>query len=253
MDDGFQLLGERRMGLSVVVEGEARRIEVAWDARGPSVAPGFDEARDYVIVEADGAVIVLHDGRQTRMSLHDPFAVDLDHMDEGSAVKAPMHGKVVAVFVAPGDRVEKGQRLAIVEAMKMEHVLVARAGEIRRLRSTPATGRRGGPVVVIADDDGELEQGRGPPGNLSRIPSLLCFDANCSDQPASTPCCNGRWRSLSRLMTATGSPVRPAGRAGEFADAAAGSVAPFRRVGLCARVLFHTLPDHGTGRRAATR
>ncbi|MET0742348.1 MAG: acetyl/propionyl/methylcrotonyl-CoA carboxylase subunit alpha [Microvirga sp.] len=125
VDDGFQLLGERRTGLSVLVEGEARRLEVAWDARGPSVGPGFDEARDYVVVDADDAVIVLHDGRQTRMSLHDPFAVDLDHMDEGSAVKAPMHGKVVAVFVAPGDRVEKGQRLAIVEAMKMEHVLTA--------------------------------------------------------------------------------------------------------------------------------
>jgi len=74
---------------------------------------------------------VLHGGRQTRMTLHDPFAVDLDHMDEGSAVKAPMHGKVVAVFVAAGDRVEKGQRLAIVEAMKMEHVLTAPyAGEV---------------------------------------------------------------------------------------------------------------------------
>ena len=41
-------------------------------------------------------------------------------------VKSPMHGKVVAVFVVEGESVEKGQRLAVVEAMKMEHVLVAR-------------------------------------------------------------------------------------------------------------------------------
>jgi 3-methylcrotonyl-CoA carboxylase alpha subunit len=77
------------------------------------------------LVEAGEAVLVLHDGRQTRVGLHDPFAVDLEHMDQGGLVKAPMHGKLIAVFVKPGDRVEKGQRLAILEAMKMEHVLSA--------------------------------------------------------------------------------------------------------------------------------
>jgi 3-methylcrotonyl-CoA carboxylase alpha subunit len=42
-----------------------------------------------------------------------------------------MHGKLVALFVQPGDRVEKGQRLAVLEAMKMEHVLLAPvAGEV---------------------------------------------------------------------------------------------------------------------------
>jgi len=42
-----------------------------------------------------------------------------------------MHGKLVALFVVEGERVEKGQRVAIVEAMKMEHpVLAPRAGRI---------------------------------------------------------------------------------------------------------------------------
>ena len=73
----------------------------------------------------DDGVIVLRNGRQTRIARHDPFDVDLEHMDQGNSVKAPMHGKLIAVFVQPGDRVEKGQRLAIVEAMKMEHALIA--------------------------------------------------------------------------------------------------------------------------------
>ena len=38
-------------------------------------------------------------------------------------VKAPMHGKVLELFVATSDRVEAGQRLAVIEAMKMEHTL----------------------------------------------------------------------------------------------------------------------------------
>jgi 3-methylcrotonyl-CoA carboxylase alpha subunit len=34
-----------------------------------------------------------------------------------------MHGKVLAVLVAAGETVKRGQRLAIIEAMKMEHTL----------------------------------------------------------------------------------------------------------------------------------
>ena len=37
----------------------------------------------------------------------------------------PMPGLVVSVAVAPGDRVEAGQQLATVEAMKMENILRA--------------------------------------------------------------------------------------------------------------------------------
>ncbi len=45
-----------------------------------------------------------------------------------------MHGKVLALLVAEGDKVEKGQRLAIIEAMKMEHTLTApRAGRVGAL------------------------------------------------------------------------------------------------------------------------
>jgi geranyl-CoA carboxylase alpha subunit len=41
------------------------------------------------------------------------------------AVTAPMHGLLVDVFVKPGETVSKGRRLAILEAMKMQHELVA--------------------------------------------------------------------------------------------------------------------------------
>ena len=44
---------------------------------------------------------------------------------DGSRVVAPMHGRVVDVFVAKGDGVAAGDRLAIVEAMKMQHEILA--------------------------------------------------------------------------------------------------------------------------------
>jgi 3-methylcrotonyl-CoA carboxylase alpha subunit len=36
-----------------------------------------------------------------------------------------MHGKVLAILVEPGAAVKRGQRLAVIEAMKMEHSLTA--------------------------------------------------------------------------------------------------------------------------------
>jgi 3-methylcrotonyl-CoA carboxylase alpha subunit len=38
-----------------------------------------------------------------------------------------MSGTIVAVLVAPGERVEKGAPLVVLEAMKMEHTIVAPA------------------------------------------------------------------------------------------------------------------------------
>ncbi len=43
-----------------------------------------------------------------------------------SRVLAPMNGRVLAVDVQSGDTVTKGQRMAVLEAMKMEHQLLAR-------------------------------------------------------------------------------------------------------------------------------
>jgi acetyl/propionyl-CoA carboxylase alpha subunit len=42
-------------------------------------------------------------------------------------VYAPMPGKIVKLMVKEGDAVEEKQHLVIVEAMKMEHIIVARA------------------------------------------------------------------------------------------------------------------------------
>ena len=41
------------------------------------------------------------------------------------AILSPMPGKVISVDVATGDAVKKGQKLATLEAMKMEHALTA--------------------------------------------------------------------------------------------------------------------------------
>ncbi|MEL7110862.1 MAG: biotin carboxylase N-terminal domain-containing protein [Pseudomonadota bacterium] len=53
------------------------------------------------------------------------FEAEAEALAGGDAVKAPMPGKVIAVNVKAGDAVDKGQVVAVMEAMKMEHALTA--------------------------------------------------------------------------------------------------------------------------------
>jgi biotin carboxyl carrier protein len=49
-------------------------------------------------------------------------------------LKSPMPGKVVKILAKPGDTVEEGQSLLIIEAMKMENELKAAApGKVARV------------------------------------------------------------------------------------------------------------------------
>jgi 3-methylcrotonyl-CoA carboxylase alpha subunit len=143
-DDGFQLLGSRTIAVTLTVDGVRQEVQLAWSASGPALPShqaGDAAPQAATIVETGDAIVVVADGRQTRIELYDPFAADLEHIGEGGVIKAPMHGKLVALFVKPGDRVEKGQPLAVVEAMKMEHVLLApAAGDI--LDVTVEAGRQ---------------------------------------------------------------------------------------------------------------
>jgi 3-methylcrotonyl-CoA carboxylase alpha subunit len=64
----------------------------------------------------------------------------------GGQIKAPMPGRVIAVFVEPGARIASGQTLVVVEAMKMEHSLRA---------------PRDGIVITVACKVGDqVEEGR---------------------------------------------------------------------------------------------
>jgi acetyl/propionyl-CoA carboxylase alpha subunit/acetyl-CoA carboxylase carboxyltransferase component len=66
-----------------------------------------------------------------------PAHVEIDETpvpDGVVAIRAPMQGTIVSIEVAPGDAVRAGQRLLVMEAMKMEHdVVAASSGIVQRL------------------------------------------------------------------------------------------------------------------------
>ncbi|HEY1310688.1 MAG TPA: biotin/lipoyl-containing protein, partial [Pseudolabrys sp.] len=124
--DAFQLAGARKLTLPVLAEGETIVAQVTYGPSGATVAiDGIAPATDAVAVAAAEAVYVLRHGRQTKVSLRDLTLDEAGDHGAGGLVRAPMHGKVLSLLVERGARVTRGQRLAIIEAMKMEHTLTA--------------------------------------------------------------------------------------------------------------------------------
>jgi acetyl-CoA/propionyl-CoA carboxylase biotin carboxyl carrier protein len=92
-------------GDDVLLTSGGRTTRWATAADGPQVWVGHG-----------GAAWVLHEA--VRHLREDAHAHDGD-------ITSPMPGSVIAVHVAPGESVAKGQPLVVVEAMKMEHTLSA--------------------------------------------------------------------------------------------------------------------------------
>ena len=137
--DGFQFVGERKSIAHVIADDARFSVEIAWRGEAPvatlagvcaiaRLEPPFWRCDDHelVAVDADDAILVLRNGRQMTARLAETMRDAIGGAQtNGGAIRSPMHGKLVSVAVAAGDRVHKGQKLAIVEAMKMEHALVA--------------------------------------------------------------------------------------------------------------------------------
>ena len=81
-----------------------------------------------------------------------PAAVPAAALASGEVVKAPMPGNILKINVAPGQKVEEGDVLIVLEAMKMENEIVAtKAGTVAQIAvSKGAVVETGAPLVVIA-------------------------------------------------------------------------------------------------------
>ncbi len=124
--DAFQFSGTRRLAIPILVESETVVAEVAYGPQGPTVLiEGSPPAQDAVAVLDNNTAFVLRRGRQTKVMLRDVALEEAGDQDKSGVVRAPMHGKVLGILVEEGARVARGQRVAIIEAMKMEHTLVA--------------------------------------------------------------------------------------------------------------------------------
>ncbi|WP_298492317.1 acetyl/propionyl/methylcrotonyl-CoA carboxylase subunit alpha [uncultured Maritimibacter sp.] len=135
---GFALWSPLRR--TVLIERGGEIIPVVLEVDGPSIlatigdtrvsarfgSSGWrlDEQAAPPVVET-GALVTVFEGAGYGFTIPDPLAVAAAAGPGGNVVEAPMPGLVKAIFVGQGDRVEAGQRMAVMEAMKMEHTLTA--------------------------------------------------------------------------------------------------------------------------------
>jgi biotin carboxyl carrier protein len=85
----------------------------------------------------------------------DRFTVELAHQrnfaseDKKPVAVAPMSGTLSALLVQPGQQVQAGEVLAVVEAMKMEHqVLAGQSGEVGHIRFAVGDSVKQGDLIV---------------------------------------------------------------------------------------------------------
>jgi 3-methylcrotonyl-CoA carboxylase alpha subunit len=113
----------------------------------------FDGAKAVPMARA-GARITLFSGAAPVFDLVDPLDRAGADVGGGNLIEAPMPGLVKAVFVAAGEAVEAGQRLAILEAMKMEHTLVAaRDGVVAEVLAAAGDQVEAGAALVRLEED----------------------------------------------------------------------------------------------------
>jgi 3-methylcrotonyl-CoA carboxylase alpha subunit len=79
----------------------------------------------------------------------DPLDRHGDAGGDGNMILAPMPGLVRLVEAAVGQRVGKGDRLAVLEAMKMEHsLLAARDGVVAEVLAGPGDQVEAGAALI---------------------------------------------------------------------------------------------------------
>ncbi|MBP7565851.1 MAG: acetyl/propionyl/methylcrotonyl-CoA carboxylase subunit alpha [Burkholderiaceae bacterium] len=166
--DGFHSHAVAQRGFTFDVGGEPVRATLHYGrtlADGSALTLAVEDGAPQPLAfapAADGAMRVDYAGRRTvahvhrgadaqgqvlhvftpagaaQLSVVDPLARAGAAHAEGGQLTAPMPGKVVSFAVKAGDKVAKGQPLAVMEAMKMEHTIAAPAdGEVEELLYAP--------------------------------------------------------------------------------------------------------------------
>ncbi len=148
--DAFELLigGTPAPGtIAAGSDGAEVRVTTDWRIGEPLFVArleGADGTREVALaVEKHGVGYRLTTGgRQVDVRVLTPRAAELaGHMlekvapDRSRFVQSPMPGLLVSLSVAPGDRVEAGQAVATIEAMKMENIL--RAEKAATVKAVP--------------------------------------------------------------------------------------------------------------------
>ena len=153
--------------VTVALTGPSTQAMARIEREGQSVELRLALHGDAVTVEGlrlplrhharEDAVWIGLPGEDRELVLHRPARAG-SRRETAPTLDSPMPGAVTAVLVADGDRVQEGQAVLVVEAMKMEHTLHApSAGTVRLHVSAGQRVTRGQELALVEAETGSDE------------------------------------------------------------------------------------------------
>ena len=121
-----QLTYQHDGSLQLALNGQALSLHIEPAADGLLVTLNGQRAH-LQVYRLDEQVHLFGAGGATQITVIDPLAHAGVAQHEAGRLTAPMPGKVLSFAVQAGDKVSRGQALAVMEAMKMEHTIAAPA------------------------------------------------------------------------------------------------------------------------------
>lgn len=140
-----------RPHLVVMIDGRRHEVSAFGDGRDGDTSVDIGGAQLRFVRATDYDVCHLRiDGRTLAVRREDPFAGAGTDDHAHDMIKAPMPGVVVELFRATGDKVVRGDKVATIESMKLQTVLIApRDGILSRINR--AAGETFEKDAVIAE------------------------------------------------------------------------------------------------------
>ena len=166
------------MKYDIHIPGKSRTVELtrdgarwqisldgtATDVDAIEIAPGIfsvllnGESHEIRVAPNPDGTLTIHDGpNEFKAQVADPRAwrgrkhgaVEAEGRQQ---IVAPMPGKVIRLLVKPGDKVEAGQGLLVVEAMKMQNeVKSPKTGTVEKLLAKESQAVNAGDILAWID------------------------------------------------------------------------------------------------------
>lgn len=155
--DWIVLMGDKRYALAAKVEENVYRFEIENKVYELQSDWRFGQERFEGTLNGQALVLqierrglyyhIVHNGLQVSALVVTPRAAELlVHMpvktppDMSQYLLSPMPGLLREIAVAPGQQVKPGEKLAVIEAMKMENILRAeQSGVVAKIHATPGS------------------------------------------------------------------------------------------------------------------
>lgn len=157
--NGNQPLEINKQDSSWEINGVPANADIQWQSNGQASVLLDNKSYTAQIEKLDKEnkeIILKIDGQRYTMAIKedidlllDKMGINLSAMQKAAPLKAPMPGMILKVLVEPGQVVNKGDGLLILEAMKMENVLKATGtATIKSIKAEEKTAVEKGAVLI---------------------------------------------------------------------------------------------------------